>query len=141
VYYAEERSYGNRGTRSFVGKNTRRQTLILPTSNIHFCWYLQKCFETMNIHPSLLVPFVYFCSCPGPPPKQRVHRVFVPKRGTNFAFMQYFYKLLSPLLWHHQLERVQRKVFNLMVHISCLFFYACILFLITSTLFIFCFSS
>ena len=24
--------------------------------------------------------------------------------------MQYFYKLLSPLLWHHQLERVQRKV-------------------------------
>ena len=32
VYYAQERSYGNRGTQSFVGKNTRRQTLILPTS-------------------------------------------------------------------------------------------------------------
>ena len=43
--------------------------------------------------------------------------------------MQYFYKLLSPLLWHHQLERVQREVFNLMVHMSRLFFYACILFL------------
>ena len=86
----------------------------------------------MNIQPSLLEPFVYFCSCPGPPPKQRVHRVFVPKRGTNFAFMQYFYKLLSPLLWHHQLERVQREVFNLMVHMSRLFFYACILFLTTS---------
>ena len=75
----------------------------------------------MNIHLSLLVPFVYFCFCPGPPPKQRVHRVFVPKRGTNFAFMQYFYKLLSPLLWHHQLERVQREVFNLMVHFPSVF--------------------
>ena len=32
VFCAQERSYGNRGTRSFVGKNTSRQTLILPTS-------------------------------------------------------------------------------------------------------------
>ena len=32
VSYAQELSYGNRETRSFVGKSTRRQISILPTS-------------------------------------------------------------------------------------------------------------